>query len=393
MKYDLKIFIEKAKNIHKDKYDYSRVEYIDSKTKICIICPKHGEFWQTPANHLKGCGCPKCSFKKLSDLKLKTTNKFIEDAKNIHGDKYDYSKVEYKDNKTKVCIICPKHGEFWQNPNSHLQGCKCPKCSRENMPKKNNIDDFIKKAKNIHGDKYDYSETKYNGIVHTIKIKCPIHGEFYQKPYVHLMGCGCPTCSDNKKLTTEEFIRRSTEKHGDKYDYSKSKYINNRTKVIIICHKKDKNGIEHGEFYTTPHSHMQGSGCPKCKQNYRLENEVRLLLNKNNITFEEKPTLNGLKYKLPLKPDFYLPNEKIMIECQGEQHFKPINFGNYDKKTINKKFEENLIRDKIKEEYCKKNGIKLIKYTNLKIKDNNLIKSKEKLLKEIKYDYRRNKKT
>ena len=105
MKYDLKIFIEKAKNIHKDKYDYSKVEYIDSKTKICIICPKHGEFWQTPANHLKGRGCPKCSFKKMSDLKLKTTNKFIEDAKNIHGDKYDYSKVEYKDNKTKVCII------------------------------------------------------------------------------------------------------------------------------------------------------------------------------------------------------------------------------------------------------------------------------------------------
>ena len=99
MKYDLKIFIEKAKNIHKDKYDYSRVEYIDSKTKICIICPKHGEFWQTPANHLKGCGCPKCSFKKVSDLKLKTTNKFIEDAKNDNRyvlNKYATQKKEIK---------------------------------------------------------------------------------------------------------------------------------------------------------------------------------------------------------------------------------------------------------------------------------------------------------
>ena len=132
-----KLFINKSKQVHGDKYDYSKVEYINAYTKVCIICPEHGEFWQTPASHMKGYGCLKCGQierkKKLVEINQKkyNTDAFIKDARKIHGDKYDYSKVEYVNATTKVCIICPEHGEFWQTPNMHLNASQgCPKCAK-----------------------------------------------------------------------------------------------------------------------------------------------------------------------------------------------------------------------------------------------------------------------
>ena len=118
-------FVQKAREVHGDKYDYSKVEYKNNKEKVCIICKEdgHGEYFKEPSKHLGGQGCPKCSGK----AKL-TTEEFIEKVRRIHSDKYDYSKVEYKNNKEKICIICPEHGEFYQTPNSHLQGRGCPKC-------------------------------------------------------------------------------------------------------------------------------------------------------------------------------------------------------------------------------------------------------------------------
>ena len=376
-------FIKKSKQIHGDKYDYSKVEYKGNRYNVKIICPKHGEFIIQASNHLKGKGCQKCSYENISNNKTKTTEDFIEKAKQIHGDKYDYSKVEYEGAGKKICIICPKHGEFWQNPNVHLSGCNCPKCAKENMPKKYDNETFIKKAKQIHGDKYDYSKLEYKGAMKKVCIICQKHGEFWQLPNAHLSGAGCPKCANNQKITTEEFINRAEKIHGKKYDYSKVNYKWSREKIEIICHKKDKNGIEHGSFFATPHSHLEGSGCPKCKQNYKLENEVRKILIENGIDFEEKPTLEGLKYKHALKPDFFIPSKKIIIECQGEQHFKPVNFGGVDENKLNKQHSLTKLRDLIKREYCDKNNIKLIEYTHLPINDKNLIKTKERLLKEI----------
>ena len=125
----LEAFIEKANKVHNGKYDYSEVEYKTTHEKVCIICPEHGEFWQDPANHLRGSGCPKCKFKKLKECQIKDNNWFIEKAKEIHGDKYDYSKVNYTGALNKVIIICKKHGEFEQQAESHLQGCGCPQCN------------------------------------------------------------------------------------------------------------------------------------------------------------------------------------------------------------------------------------------------------------------------
>ena len=125
-------FIKETTEKHGDKYDYSKVDYVNNYTKICIICPEHGEFLQTPSNHLSGQGCPKCKADKTRERLILSKEGFIKKARLVHGNKYDYSKVEYVNNRTKVCIICPEHGEFWQTPNHHLSGCGCPKCGIEN---------------------------------------------------------------------------------------------------------------------------------------------------------------------------------------------------------------------------------------------------------------------
>lgn len=132
-----KEFIQKAIEIHGNKYDYSKVEYKNNKTKVCIICPKHGEFWQIPNSHLNGSKCPKCSGKFLDK------EYFIEKANKIHNNKYDYSKLVYLGNKTKVEIICSIHGSFWQTPNDHLDHCGCPECRKS---KKLTTETFIKRA-------------------------------------------------------------------------------------------------------------------------------------------------------------------------------------------------------------------------------------------------------
>ena len=215
-------FVAQARKIHGNKYDYSKVEYVNSKTKVCIICPKHGEFWQIPYNHLKGFGCCQCGHEKTNASKMSNTQDFIKKAKQVHGDKYDYSKVEYIKSDIKVCIICPKHGEFWQTPNKHLYGDGCPKCGHENVwttRGRITTEEFIKRAKEIHGDKYDYSKVEYVNSNTNVCILCPKHGEFWQIPWTHLRGSGCWKCgieklSNIRKYTTDDFIKKASPKSG-----------------------------------------------------------------------------------------------------------------------------------------------------------------------------------
>lgn len=259
-------FIEKARKIHGDKYDYSKVEYVDSKTPVCIICPEHGPFWQRPNAHLRGNNCPQC----VGGIKS-STNDFITKAKQIHGDKYDYSKVEYVNNHTPICIICPEHGPFWQKPAHHLRGHECPKCVGGVPYSKK---DFIEKANEIHNWKYDYSIVNYVNAQTKVTIICPEHGPFEQTPNSHINGNGCPVCGrlkiwEGRKTTTEEFIAKAREVHGDKYDYSKVEYIDAQTKVTVIC-------PEHGPWETLPGNLLAGHGCPNC-QGLRKEYKFNLL--------------------------------------------------------------------------------------------------------------------
>lgn len=162
--------------------------------KVCIICPEHGEFWQTPAQHLSGAlGCKACWSEKYS----KSTEDFIKEAIKIHGDKYNYSKTIYKTARQKVTIICPKHGEFEQLANAHLQGEGCFQCERERRAK--STENFIKEAKKVHGDTYDYCKVNYINRNTPVIIICPKHGEFEQLPSNHLQGKGCSHCKSKEQ--------------------------------------------------------------------------------------------------------------------------------------------------------------------------------------------------
>lgn len=221
-------FIWKAIQKHGYKYDYRKVNYIDAKTKVCITCPEHGDFWQLPSMHMQGRGCPICAGKYI------TNNYFIIKAKKKHGNKYDYSKVEYINNHTKICIVCQKHGEFWQTPEQHLKGCGCPSCIGRNKTSEG----FVEKLKKIHGDKYDYSKAEYKNNKTKICIICEKHGEFLISPVNMLHGAGCHFCyKESLLLSKTEFIEKAKEAHGNRYDYSKVDYINTKTKVCIVCPK------------------------------------------------------------------------------------------------------------------------------------------------------------
>lgn len=309
--------------------------------------------------------------------KRKTTEQFIEDARKVYGDKYDYSKSEYIRRGTNLCIICHKkdengveHGEFWQNPHLHIDLHRgCPKC---NGGVRYTKDIFISKAKNVHGDKYDYSKVKYINSQTKVCIVCPKHGEFWQKPNDHLQGCGCSSCANNQARTTEQFIKESKQIHGNKYDYSKTEYINLHKAVKIVC-------PTHGVFTQEPTRHLNGCGCPKCNSS-SIETQIRNLLEENNITFEEQKKFPWLRNVLPMRLDFYLPKQNIAIECQGEQHFRWRKGGSFTK--------ERVIacqnRDKLKKKLCNDNNIEVLYFSNLKMQyPYEVITDKNKLLNKI----------
>lgn len=204
-------FIQRAVEVHGGLFDYSLVEYKNIDTRIKIVCKLHGVFQTTPYRHLKGVCCHICSGPKhrgfLENAKKSClgTDGFIERAMKVHGDKYDYSRVEYVNNRRKVEVCCPVHGPFHQTPDNHMKGVGCPGCKFEktgplflsylkklnSKVKKTFTQDMIK----IHGDKYDYSETVYEKWDKTIKILCPMHGPFFQTANNHRAGRGCPQCA------------------------------------------------------------------------------------------------------------------------------------------------------------------------------------------------------
>ena len=179
--------------------------------------------------------------------KKKTTEQFIIDAKNVHGDKYDYSLVNYINNKTKVKIICGEHGVFKQRLDVHInRNDGCPKCVGKN--KTNNI--FILESNKVHNGRYDYSLVEYKNSQTKVKIICEEHGVFKQTPNSHISGQGCSSCFGNTRKTTTQFILESNITHNNKYDYSLVDYINSSSKVKIIC-------PQHGVFEQSPPSHTK----------------------------------------------------------------------------------------------------------------------------------------
>jgi len=316
------IFIHRSKQINGNKFNYSLVNYKQNYLHVILICNDCGyKFSQRPDMHIsQKQGCQKCGYKKVADSNRKGIKKFIEEAKKIHGDKYDYSLVNYINTHTKVKIICPIHGEFEQNAGDHVGGNGCKKCGYKISAEKQKLtyEKFIEKAIKFHGDKYDYSLVNYINSKTNVKIKCPIHGEFLQQPGHHMRGVGCDKCfrdtiKDKLGYTKEIFIEKAKKTHGDIYDYSLVNYVDSLTKVKILC-------STHGEFSQAPSKHLQRRGCPNClnKTEGKLFSWL-LELYPMLVTSQYSPSwIERLRY------DFLIKDIKLIIELDGEQHFKYI---------------------------------------------------------------------
>ena len=285
------------------------------------------------------------------------TKEFIEIAKKIHSNKYDYSEVIYKKAKNKVKITCSIHGLFEQTPNNHLykkSGCKF--CA-------NNVEytaeEIVDKFKNCQGDKYDYSLIMYKGMFSKVKIICSKHGVFKQTPKNHLLKKGCPKCA-GKNMTKIEILKELKIIHDNLYNYSESKPKKAKDKIKIICKK-------HGVFEQTLDCHRRSRGCPRCKKS-KGETFVRKFLIDGSIKFDEQKKFDGCKNINHLLFDFYLPEYNTCIEYDGEQHFDSNKFYGGKKGLL-----EIQKRDKIKNDYCRENNIKLLRISFKEFKDINKI--------------------
>ena len=357
-------FIEEAKKIHGNTYSYDNCNYIGYLKPITITCKIHGDFNIRVDHFLGGSGCLKCAIEKNSKKRTLTNDEFISKAKEVHGDKYSYDKTVYRGRKEKIIITCPIHGDFEQLAGNHLEGNGCKKCAIEKTVEKKSItfDNFIERAYEVHGPKYLYYKNSYIDAKHKVTIVCQEHGKFQQQAQAHLLGQGCPYCAKEKnicnlpkKKSSEQFIKEAKKVHGDKYDYSKTEYDGEEKNVIIICKK-------HGEFKQKASNHLHGSGCPRCKRSV-LEEKTAIILEKKLINYEDhvnKTTFHWLKNQ---HLDFYLPDYNVAIECQGVQHYEPVDFAGKGKKWAKRKLYTTKSLDKIKSKRCADNFV-FLEYIN-----------------------------
>jgi hypothetical protein len=344
--------LEIIRNIHKDKYDYSKVQYSSSKTKLELICRFHGSFLSALDQLKRGQGCPICGKGNAAKKRRVSFEEFQSKADEIHRAKYQYDQESYSKISAKVKIQCLEHGWFEQQADAHLnQRQGCPDCGRNSQIEKRQlgIDTFLERVKKVHGLKYDYSQVHYVNQTKKVTIICPIHGAFNQEPQNHLTGSACPQCAiiDQHKLQmkeVEDFVQDSIKTHGEKYDYSQVDYQGGKKMVKLICPK-------HGEFFQTPNNHQRGNGCPNCNSS-KGEEQIKRFLESHQIAFIQQHTFPELKDRRLLKCDFYLPIHNMVIEFHGRQHYEAVNsFGGV------KALAENQRRDKLKKDYLTANNI------------------------------------
>ncbi len=286
-------------------------------------------------------------------LKLAT---FIERSSQIHHDFYNYEKFEYINSKRKGIIICPIHGDFLQEPTSHMRGTGCPGCFGNTFY---NTEKFIKEANEIHKNYYSYDNSIYCTMKNKIIITCPIHGNFNQTPEHHLKGYKCKECAD-RSYSKKEFIDKANKIHDHEFDYSEVSFLTIREKIKITCKK-------HGIFLQRGDSHLSGCKCPKCKKESKGEKNIRLFLENNNLNFECQKKFDSCfnpktNYKLPF--DFYLPDLNLLVEYDGPQHFHSISFFGGEEKLKSR-----IINDEVKNEFACKNEINLLRIDYKQIKN------------------------
>lgn len=290
-------FVSQCRNLWGDRFNYDKVIYVNQRTEVTIYCNIHKRYFsQQPFCHLtmKHYGCPECSLEATRAKRSLTQDEFISRCKVKFGDKYRYDKVKYINQNSNITIICPYHDEISVNPQSFLNSdYGCPKCSREHVIKSCKItkEEFLNRAVKKFGDRFDYSNLKYEGYEVKTTFICRTHNKFKTSPHLHLLakdGC-CPECHRYRlthiksSMTTEEYINRAQKVHGNIYDYSITDYCSYKKKVQIRCKKHDY------IFQLLPETHLHGIGCPLCEQDDLMDYEKRKQKNieKRKVKWEQ----------------------------------------------------------------------------------------------------------
>lgn len=349
--------LEEARQKHNNFYSYSQIkEYNGCDFRNSIICPIHGVFYQSFYNHIKkGQGCPKCGHLKTIQanvLPLDVVKKRILDC----GYKIP-SDFHYINNNTPFKLICPKHGEFSIRPSLLFCGQRCKKCVAETFSQDFRLsnEEFISRLHQLYGDKIDTSKVVYKGRKKKVCVICKKHGEYYTTPESLYRSISCPDCKKEtlrlcRCKTQEQFMKELHQLYGhNSLLFDKVNYVDENTPIYVGCQK-------HGYYQQLPRVLLKGHGCPFCKTS-TLEKNIEKILKEQDIEYKQQ-------YKVPnslLRLDFYLPQYKSAIECQGRQHFEPVgHFGGDDTFELRKE------RDIRKKNLCNKNNIKLYYYSNLK---------------------------
>jgi hypothetical protein len=370
-------FIQEAQQIHQDKYRYSQSIYKNANNKVAITCLVHGEFEQIPADHLRGMGCRKCGAELRGNKRRTGQGEFIDRATKVHKGFYQYEYIDYKGTDSKVRITCPKHGDFLQSPHSHLKGSGCKECRKELISKIMTIpvEDFLDRAKETHGDRYEYTVSQYKNLESRIKINCREHGDFYQTARMHVKGQGCPRCGVESggriiRSNTEEFIYQANILHEGKYDYSLTKYSLSSEKLTVICSR-------HGAFKQKPNDHLDGHGCPSCgvtisTTETKLFDAVREI--HPDALNNDRSGVAGIGVKLPLELDIYIPSASLAIEVNGLRWHSSMQQDRQGRDWV-------INHQKKKLEACKANGVQLLNFYEDEINNQfdivlNMVKSK-----------------
>lgn len=287
-RYDTDSFISEIKDkFGYEHYSFEKVKYVNNKTKVIVTCTEtdengviHGDFEITPGHMLAGEGCPKCRYIKSAQGKRRSIKELVEEARKVHGDKYDYSLItEYKNDRIKYPIICPIHGIFYQTFNNHIQGEQgCPRCGRKKCDESRilSFEEFVERANLVHDGKYEYDKCSYTKLSDNIRIICPKHGEFYQSASNHIhLGHGCPKCANTEskgELELLEYINKIVD--GEGVIRRDRKTINGIELDIYIPSKKiafEYNGLYwHSELSKDKNYHLE-------KTNKCTENGIRLI--------------------------------------------------------------------------------------------------------------------
>lgn len=367
-------FIKQARAKYGDRYAYDKTNYKNMKTLVTITCPAHGDVIVNPFSFLRIAkhGCGKCGDEVSASIKTISKDEMLAMFRDRHGDEYNYSQVDYLGTQQKIKIkhnVCGR--VFYQVASSHLKhGCKyCSWKRRGKETIKKSKAGFLARAIKIHGDAYDYDLSDFDGIGSKVSITCKLHGnKFKQSANNHLhpkRPTGCPICARERlsaalALGADKFVEQARVTHGFMYDYSEVDYKNNRTKVKIIC-------PEHGPFYQVPWSHLSGNGCPNCSGS-RMERKIHDFLRSKKIRHRREFSFPDCVHIGRLKFDFAIIGQDGipvgLIEYHGDQHFKVVeHFGGLEG------FEQRVLRDKIKQEYCARKSLPLLVLTSAN--DNN----------------------